>query len=54
MFLGISDAKGLKINEKRTKFDKMTVSVLELPKIVRNGPWIKYFEEKSTIVPQES
>ena len=54
MFLCVSGTKGLKTDEKRAKFDKLAETVLELSEIVRNGPWMIYFEEKSTTVPQES
>ena len=54
MFLYVSGTKGLKTDEKRAKFTHLAESDPELSRIVRNGLWEIYFEEKSTTVPQES
>ena len=40
MFLYISDAKGLKIDEKRVKFAELAVSVPELSKVVKTSLWL--------------
>ena len=54
MFLCVTGTKGLKTGEKGAKVTQLAESVPVLSDIVRNGPWKKYFEEKSTSVLQES
>ena len=50
MFLCVSGTKGLKTGEKGAKVTQLAESVPVLSEIVRNGPWKKYFKEKSTSV----